>query len=173
MAEANDSEWGGFGGLNVCPKKSKWWEVIIAWSHVFMLLSVLQSVCVCMCASSENGLLRGLGHSKQEQNKRPVTENCVLYISAAQRLKHLGSTVCMDTCKVESNQSEELHLLYSSSFPVALLWPRESSQHLAVWMEFLNFYKFIMYIFICRLALCYTLHPCPLKTEDFLSLLGS
>lgn len=171
MGEANDSEWGGFGGLNVCPKKSKWWGVIIAYnsSHVFMLLSVLQPVCV----RSENGSPRGSELSKQEQKKRPVTENCVLYISAAQRLKHLGSTVCLEACKVERNQSEELHLLYSSSFPVALLCPCESSQYLAVCVEFLNFYKFIMYIFIRRLALCYTLHPCPLKTEDFLSLLGS
>lgn len=125
-----------------------------------MLLSVLQPVCV----RSENGSPRGSELSKQEQKKRPVTENCVFYISAAQRLKHLGSIVCLEACKVETNQSEELHLLYSSSFPVALLCPCESSQYLAVCVEFLNFYKFIMYIFIRRLA--FMLHTAPLPFEN-------
>lgn len=125
-----------------------------------MLLSVLQPVCV----RSENGSPRGSELSKQEQKKHPVTENCVFYISAAQRLKHLGSTVCLEACKVETNQSEELHLLYSSSFPVALLCPCESSQYLAVCVEFLNFYKFIMYIFIRRLA--FMLHTAPLPFEN-------
>lgn len=70
-----------------------------------MLLSVLQPVCV----RSENGSPRGSELSKQEQKKRPVTENCVLYISAAQRLKHLAPYVWKLVKWKETNQKSYIY----------------------------------------------------------------
>lgn len=132
------------------------------------------------------------------QNKSTVTADCVLYISASQ-----GVEVCVSGGAVYARPCMYLHLnsyiqiLFPHRWTLEMCFkfyplfsflsffffcPWLCKSQLAAWVEFLNLYKILMYIFIRRLSSHYTLHPSPclppsvpypLKTEDFLSLLGS